>query len=191
MEDVKEILMIHEVTEDILKLDLSKYILTFDDGLYSQYFYWNILKDIPTPKIFFIPTASVNLDSKCRPQFDGSYKIFPTCRQAMKKWFEDNEREDYLTLGELKKMQSEGAIIGAHGHQHVKDYNSCFITRLEEFRKDNCDMKDWFEDNLGKVPESYCFPYNKEYSIMRAVIRAETGITDFYGEERKAVEELL
>lgn len=183
--------MIHEVTESILKLDLSKYILTFDDGLFSQYYYWNILKEIPTTKIFFIPTGAIRLDETCRPQFEGVHPDFPCCRRAMAKWFDAGNKEDYMTLGELRKMKSEGAIIGAHGHAHIREYDDCFVTRLEEFKEDNSAMSAWFKENLGEVPESYCFPYNKEYPIMRAVIKVEAGISNFYGGERKAVEDLL
>lgn len=186
-----ETLMIHEVTEQILKLDLSKYILTFDDGLYSQYYYWNLLKDIPTTKIFFISSGAIRLDETCRPQFNGMYKTFPTCYEAMERWFSDGYLNDYMTLGELKKMRSEGAIIGAHGHMHVGKYKDCFISRLEEFRNDNISMAKWFRENLGEIPKHYCFPFNKEHQTQRAVIHVETGIKDFYGKDRKNVVELL
>lgn len=186
-----ETLMIHEVTEDILKLDLSKYILTFDDGLYSQFFYWNLLKDIPTTKIFFIPSGAIRLEDTCRPQFSGDHLESPTCVEAMAKWFEEGDLEDYMTLGELKKMKEDGAIIGAHGHNHIKTYNDCFIQRLEEFRVDNQTMSSWFKDNLGEVPKHYCFPFNSEHKTQRAVIHVETKITEFFGKERKDVMELL
>jgi len=186
-----ETLMLHEVTEEILQLDLFKYILTFDDGLYSQYFYWNLLKEIPTTKIFFIPTGAIRLEDTCRPQFEGEHGIFPTCYEAMERWFEGGDREAYMTLGEIKKMKSDGAIIGAHGHAHIEKYNDCFISRLEEFRNDNLAMVKWFEDNLGEIPKHYCFPFNKEYKTQRAVVHVETGIKEFYGKERKDVMELL
>jgi len=183
--------MIHEVTEEITKLDLTKYPLSFDDGLFSQYFYWNLFKDIPTSKVLFIPTGAIRLDDSCRPQFVGKFKTFPTCYKAMERWFSQGDREDYMTLGELKKLREDGAIIGAHSHAHLSSYSDRFITRMNQFREDSSQMKEWFVKYLGEVPETYCFPYNKEYPIMRAVIRVETGIQRFYGHERKAVEELL
>jgi len=191
LENVKETLMIHEVTEDILKLDLSKYVLTFDDGLYSHFFYWNLLKDIPTTKIFFVPSGAVRLEETCRPQFEGKHPNFATCYEAMESWFVAESREDYLTLGELKKMKDEGAVIGAHGHNHIHKYNDCFLSRIEEFRNDSIEMRDWFEKHLGEIPKHYCFPFNKEHHVMRAVINVETEITEFFGKERKDVMELL
>jgi len=191
LETVKETLMLHEVTEDILQLDLSKYTLTFDDGLYSQFFYWNLLKDIPTEKIFFIPSGAIRLDDSIRPQFSDTHPTFPTCYEAMDRWFKEGNQEDYMTLGEIKKMRSEGAVIGAHGHSHIENYSDCFIKRLDEFRVDNKDMVDWFSTHLGEIPKHYCFPFNKEHKTQRAVIHVETEITEFYGEERKDVMELL
>ena len=184
--------MIHEVTEDILKLDLSKYILTFDDGLYSQFFYWNLLKDIPTTKIFFIPSGAIRLDETIRPQFSGDHIESPTCVEAMAKWFDDGDLEDYMTLGELKKMKEDGAILGAHGHMHRENYDmSCFMNRLEELRVDSKDMARWFQDNLGEMPKHYCFPFNKEYKTHRTIVYIEAKITEFFGKERKDVVELL
>lgn len=183
--------MIHEVNKNILQLDLSKYILTFDDGLYSQFFYWNLIKEIDTPKIFFIPTGAILLEDHCRPQFSGEFLEFPTCYTAMQKWFDDNNREDYMTLGELKKMIEQGAVIGAHGHMHLKEYDSCFIHRLEQFRKDNQDMSNWFKNVLKYSPKDYCFPFNKEYPVQRAVVNVEMDIFNFYGKERKDVAGLL
>ena len=37
---MKPILMIHEFKEDFLNLNLEDYILTFDDGLYTQYLFF-------------------------------------------------------------------------------------------------------------------------------------------------------
>lgn len=170
---------------------MSKYILTFDDGLYSQFFYWNLIKEIPTSKIFFIPSGAIRLEETIRPQFEDSHPTFPTCVEAMKKWFEDGDRGDYITLGELKKMVKEGAVIGAHGHMHLEEYNNCFIKRLDEFREDNKAMVEWFQNNLGEIPKHYCFPFNKEHQTQRAVVHIETGILEFFGEERKDVMELL
>ena len=186
----KETLLIHEITEDILQLDLSKYILTFDDGLYSQYFYWNLLKDIPTTKIFFISSGAIRLEETLRPQFAGNHVKFPTHTDALASWFK-GDREPYMTLGELKKMRDEGAIIGAHGHMHIKQYDeNCLLNRQEQFRKDNKDMFLWFSVYLRDIPKHYSFPY-QEHRMQRAVVNLETGIKEFYGKERKDVRDLV
>jgi len=48
----KKVLMIHEVTENLFNLPLENYILTFDDGLYSQYYHFKHFESIDTEKIF-------------------------------------------------------------------------------------------------------------------------------------------
>jgi len=188
---MKEVLMIHEVTSEILKLDLSKYILTFDDGLYSQFFYWDLIKIIPTTKIFFIPTGAIQLIDSCRVKFKDTHISLPSCREAMQSWLVGGDRSDYMSVGELKAIQREGGTISAHSHMHIEKYNDCFITRLDEFRVDSLNMMGWFKGHLDHTPDSYCFPFNKEYPTMRAVIKVETGIKEFYGVERKPVEDLL
>ena len=51
---MKPVLMIHEITEKLFDLNLEDYTLTFDDGLYSQYYHYDKFKSINTDKIFFI-----------------------------------------------------------------------------------------------------------------------------------------
>ena len=46
--------MIHEFKEEFLNLPLENYTLTFDDGLYTQYKFFNEIKKIKTNKFFFI-----------------------------------------------------------------------------------------------------------------------------------------
>ena len=46
----KKILMIHEFKESFLNLPLEDYILTFDDGLFTQYLFLSELLKINTDK---------------------------------------------------------------------------------------------------------------------------------------------
>jgi hypothetical protein len=54
---MKPILMIHEIRDWMFDLPLHNYVLTFDDGLYSQYYFLDKFKTIDTEKIFFISTG--------------------------------------------------------------------------------------------------------------------------------------
>ena len=56
---MKPILMIHEFKEEFLNLPLENYTLTFDDGLYTQYKFFNEIKKIDTEKYFFISSNIV------------------------------------------------------------------------------------------------------------------------------------
>ena len=42
----KPVLMIHSIRPEYFELPLENYILTFDDGLYSQYHYYNKFKEM-------------------------------------------------------------------------------------------------------------------------------------------------
>ena len=53
---MKPVLMIHEVDESIFNKPLEDFVLTFDDGLYSQYKFIEAIDAIDTDKIFFIST---------------------------------------------------------------------------------------------------------------------------------------
>ena len=60
-------LTIHSVKEEhFLKLRLDTYKLTFDDGLFSQYFYWPIIRRLETEKIFFISTNLIGIEGERR-----------------------------------------------------------------------------------------------------------------------------
>ena len=56
---MKPILMIHEFKDTFLNLPLEDYILTFDDGLYTQYKFFNEIKKIKTEKYFFISSGII------------------------------------------------------------------------------------------------------------------------------------
>ena len=58
------IVMIHEVTDDVLNVNLSNFdILTFDDGLYTQYIHLNHFLQYNKPMYFFISTGIVCPDN--------------------------------------------------------------------------------------------------------------------------------
>ena len=64
---MKPILIIHEFEERFFDLPLDQYILTFDDGLYTQYVFLEELKKIKTKKYFFISSGIVcpeNIEQK-------------------------------------------------------------------------------------------------------------------------------
>ena len=69
---MKPYLMIHDWRREYFDLDLDQYRLTFDDGLFSQYYYFPLLKNHPDKLIFFITTSFIK-PGKARPQFSGAH----------------------------------------------------------------------------------------------------------------------
>jgi hypothetical protein len=186
---MKKILMIHDVNEDILKLPLDQYILTFDDGLYSQFYYWPLIREIDTEKIFFITCSYVSDYSMERPVFNGKYYRFMDCINARQDFEKSGDRSQYMSLCEIYKIYSEGGIIGGHSYFHKK-YEKGIILDLLEFKYDTERMIKWFDELLKIKPTHYCFPFNKEKLLMREILR-RYGFTNFYGNERVPVEALL
>jgi hypothetical protein len=181
---MKPVLMIHEVTEEILSLSLDDYILTFDDGLYSQYYYFEHFKSIPTEKIYFISS-----DIVC----NGSQSTeFPVCRDAHKKAFNGN-KEDYMTVVQIQELMQDPLVtIGAHSHSHTRlGHYSKLTEKIAHIKNDTETMLEWFKTNLGFSPIDFCFPYNDDFGGVYAGVLKHYGFVNFYGRERKPVETLL
>ena len=176
--------MIHEVTEKLFDLPLEDYILTFDDGLYSQYYYFDKLRLIPTEKIFFISSNII-----C----NGPQSMeFPACRVAHNKAFLGNT-EDYMTVEQIKELMSDPLTsIGGHSHTHTRltTYTK-LIEKLQHIKQDTDLMLAWFRNTLNFSPTKFCFPYNENYQGIYSSILKRYGFTEFYGQERKPVETLL
>ncbi len=183
----KRVIEIHEINQDIIKkivkLDLKNCILTFDDGLQSQWEFIDDLIALDVPKIFFISTNIVckNVDNQSRE--------YVHCADAHKKAFMGN-KENYMTWSQIKTISKlPNCYIGGHSHNHraysvspLKDLYKNLIEdtklMLEEFNKKHLKIK------------SFCFPYNESYDDLYKIILAKEGIDDFYGRERIKIEEV-
>ena len=180
----KKVLMIHEVTEKLFNLPLENYILTFDDGLYSQYYHFKHFESIDTEKIFFVSSNII-----C----DGNQSNnFLTCSESHKKAFLGN-KEDYMTLEQVKELMSKPNVsIGGHSHDHKNLTN--FVSLYEKItyiENDTKSMIEWFKINLNLKPTKFCFPYNNDYNGLYKSLLKKYGFTDFYGSERTPIETLL
>ena len=178
----KPILMIHEIREWMFELPLEDYILTFDDGLYSQYYYWPKIKKIPTEKIFFISSGIVSQEKQSRE--------FPICNIAHQKAF-NGIFEDYMTLDQIKELDRDPLVtIGGHGHNHRRlNTFTGLLAKVEYIKQDTQQMLDWFVSNLGFKPTKFCFPYNDDLDGLYPGLLKKYGICDFYGRDRLKIED--
>jgi len=173
-----KVLMVHDVTYYYLKHLDNKYTLTFDDGLYSVYYYRNYLKKINTDKIIFIPTERILEDRKSSP-------IFSDCYMANNFWLNYRDNSPYMTVNEVKDLYNLGFIIGCHSHYHKREYNSKKIIKEDIFL-----TIEWFKKYLKFIPEHFAFPYNNENEILKYELM-KNGVKYFYGSERIPIELLI
>ena len=175
--------MIHEVTEAMFNLPLEDYVLTFDDGLYSQYQYIDRFLKLDTLKIFFV-SSNIICD------VEQSAELI-CCADAHEKAFAGN-RENYMTLQQIKHLSTlPQCIVGGHSHSHTRLNKLKIVERLKHIQQDTINMLAWFEANLGFSPTKFCFPYNDNYDGLYDAALKQYGITEFYGRERIPVEQLL
>lgn len=174
----KPVLMIHEVDSFLFENnDLKNYTLTFDDGLYSQFYYYQNLKKIDTQKIFFI-SSNIICEGK-------QSSTFPTCQEAHEKSFSGN-KEDYMSLEQIQFLNGEEDVtIGGHGHFHKNLNNFKNLNeKINYIKKDTELMLEWFEKNLNFTPKKFCFPYNNDLNGLYKLILKTYGFNEFYGKER-------
>ena len=180
----KPVLMIHEVDERLFELPLADYVLTFDDGLYSQYHYFQRINEIDTQKIFFISTNIICIGDQSTE--------YISSKHAHDKYFETGNAENFMTLAQIKELMGHPqVIIGGHSHNHTDIRNMKLVERLTLIRKDTELMVTWFETNLGFRPRHFCFPYNNNSDGLYNAALKEYGIVKCHGRERIPVETLL
>ena len=180
---MKPVLMIHELRDWMFELPLDKYILTFDDGLFSQYHYLKKLQEIDTQKIFFITTNIICAENEVQNM------AFPGCNEAHEDFFSNGNVKNYMKWSQVKEIyHSPNCIIGGHSHNH-NIYKNFTIQKLyQELLIDTKDMLDAFNRNDIRI-NSFCYPYNEQYVLYESILK-KNGITDIYGKERIAIEEL-
>jgi len=158
--------------------------LTFDDGLFSQYFYWDIFK-LFSKKTFFIATNLISIDGLGkRKKWKGKMQTFPDCFEALYDYRETGNKENYMRIEELREIINDGAIIGAHGHNHIK----CYLHE-NQIRRDIESMLEWFEKYLKIKPTKYAYPHYEDSLILTRILKNEYGFTEFYGKERIEIEQ--
>lgn len=177
---MKPIMVIHEVNKDLFEIPFLEYfILSFDDALFSQYYYWPLIEKIDTEKLLFISPSLINERNEIRDQFAGTHTHFPTCFEAMSLHREKDDRTNYMTINEIKALR--GVTIGSHSFSHYKELDMSLYNRINHFKHDTELMLEWFSEHLNVKPDIYAFPHYKEYQFQRSILKTY-GFNKFYGE---------
>jgi len=215
MEKIKKI-MIHSLdNKNINKLnnylaninDKNKTELTFDDGLYSQYKYFNYLKDVNLKKIYFISTGII------RPLLNIPNNKILSSEICHSNAFA-NDFNDFMNYDEIFNLNNPylNSFIGLHGHYHIlflgktksgkrTKYKVSIFNKIKElsyleffqlYRDDVIQMKNSYINKKIQI-RHFCYPYNIEIPLYRDLIYKYLD-TDkkfiFYGNEREDLEHL-
>lgn len=182
--DDKPLLMIHDFKRDYLDLPLKDYTLTFDDGLYSQYFFWGDINKIPTTKIVFVSTG-ILCTGKQSTDFVSSREAHEKSRRGV--------FEDFMTPEQVMELHNtRDTTIGGHSHYHRRYDPSVPRTQWMKFLcEDTQLMIDWFDANLNSKPGVFCYPYNDDISGLYNAVMSKYGIMKCVGKERIPLESLI
>ena len=110
--------MIHDIHRKYFELNLSQYRLTFDDGLFSQYYYYPLLKNHPATLTFFITTSFIK-PGKARGMYAGEYLSYIKSKKYMYRSFIEGKFDHFMTIEELQEISDRTNVrIGVHSHFH-------------------------------------------------------------------------
>ena len=180
---MKSILMIHDMKEKYLSYPLDKYILTFDDCLYSVYKYRQQLSKIDTEKYLAVPTGRI-LESRTNLVEDID------CVSANNMWLYNNDNSAYMIVEEILEMKKLGFILTGHGHQHargIKHSSKLRTNNIQYIQEDTSKMLHWFDTYIQERPIAYTFPYN-EYTLYLKCWLYKEGFRIFFDNDRIPIE---
>lgn len=113
-----KILTIHDVRQEYFDLNLNAYQLTFDDGLYSQFYYSSLFKNHPKKRLYFITTSFIK-PGKIRKPVASRDLPYIKSKKYMYRTFADGRFDHFMNLEELQEISGQKNVqIGAHSHFH-------------------------------------------------------------------------
>lgn len=183
---------IHEIDNRFKEYEFSDDdILVFDDALYSQYKFFDLIQNVNCIKYFAVSPYLLNIDE---------IQELNNRNIAMWKFKECHKRNSFMTKNQIIEISKEdNCFISIHGYKHIKFediYNKFYRKNLKNIKElieiFNNDIQlaiNWFENNIGYIPNTYCFPYNftcdglfKSY-----IIKNYSFITSFFDSNRKCL----
>jgi len=178
---MKKILEIHEFHEKFKVLPLHEYILTFDDGLYSQYLQKDFLKSLGTEIYFFISSGIINKNNKQKNEI-------VHCAEAHEKARAGNF-ENYMSWDNIHELKNMSKLfhIGYHGHEHINLQSIYNLMHKKQLIEDdvNCMINEFAKNKI--YPSTFCFPYNNEDFLLKHILQMK-GIHELFGKGRIAIE---
>ncbi|MGD2099847.1 MAG: polysaccharide deacetylase family protein [Desulfobacterales bacterium] len=113
-----KLITIHDVRQEYFDLNLDAYQLTFDDGLFSQYYYFQLFKDHPEKLTYFITTSFIKPGS-ARSVFNGQHLVYIKSKKYMQRTFAEGRFDHFMNVEELQELSRHKNVdIGAHSHFH-------------------------------------------------------------------------
>jgi peptidoglycan/xylan/chitin deacetylase (PgdA/CDA1 family) len=179
-----KILMIHEVRDWMLQLDLSEYdIITFDDGLYTQYLHYKHFLKFKKPLYFFVTTGITASEA------EGQDKNVIAAAEAHDRYRDYGMTKHFMKWSQIHEIyNTPGCYIGGHGHTHIRVKDMPLPMQLELVANECIEMMNIFQSQEIKI-DSFCFPYNDEV-IGYAHYLKKFGIDKIFGKERIAIERI-
>lgn len=179
-----KVLMIHEVKDWMLKLDLSEYdILTFDDGLFSQYRHYKHFLKFGKPMYFFISTKIICNEPRQQPLCAIS------SADAHSEYFAYDTKRYFMTWDQIKEINNTtNCFIGGHSHTHPRLKDDCIAIQYNRAMDEALMMLGEFHKHNIQI-DSFCYPYNEEIIGYKKELTVH-GVDKFFGKERIRIEDL-
>ena len=170
-------LLIHEVRPWMLEIDLPFDIITFDDALYSQFFYAEHFLSLGKRLIVFVSTGIVHQG--------GAEQILDiACSEAHNRFFTFGDTRPYMTKEQILDLYNKGFEIGLHGvtHSHMPKGIRGVKQALEEAKQSYETLVSW-----GITPKAMSYPYNEPNIGFKVLDRYGF---EYFGDERVEIERL-
>jgi hypothetical protein len=113
-----DVVMFHDLRREHFELPLERFRLTFDDGLYSHYYYFPRLESHPQALTFFITTSFIR-PGAARPLFTGRMREYREAAFYAQRALIDHEYSGFMNIEEVQDLAGRPNVrIGAHSHFH-------------------------------------------------------------------------
>ena len=191
--------MIHNVDQEMVNFisenkDLfNNRIITFDDALYSQFYYMKqLLKILPNNDFYmFVSTAIVSPGGEAQI-------INIKAPKAHKNFRDSYDTRPYCTFEQLRLLDELGVNIGLHTHTHPKFKITDITTNLKKYTKKlKTEIRTSIYihklEQLGKVMglTAMAYPYNYNAPLMFHMYNTKSTITKSFGKEREPIENII
>lgn len=114
-----EHVMIHDIREEYFELDLTDCRLTFDDGLFSQFYYYPLLRRQSASEMLYFIISSCIRPGEYRGMFTGEYIAFQKSKKYMYRALLEDDFSAFMRLEELQELAGmKGVRLGVHSHFH-------------------------------------------------------------------------